>query len=444
MKYSLFVRVPACVFAIALCGFLFGSPEHAQNVTVSWNNTHQTIDGFGASDIDDAGLNLNLTSAQADLFFSTTNGIGLSLLRTLVPYDGNCSSVNSTCAGQISDMQLAVARGARVWATELTPPASMKSNGSLVCSPGSGTLLSGSYAAFATYLSNHIKSVAAQGISLYALSVQNEPDYCPTYGGALYSGSQLDNFIKNNLGPTLAANGESGVKIMMPEAAHWYGFTNEASTCMNDSACAQYVGVNAFHAYDNPGSISNPYASQGKGFWETEVSAAAGYGPSLCGGCWDPSIADGIMWAKIIDNEVAVGNLNAWHYWWLLGNGFNNEALYDYKTAVLSKRGYIIGNYSKFIRPGWVRIDATHAPSTGVTVSAYKATDGSGKLAIVATNQNGSAATLSFSFSGFTAGSVTPWITDATRNLVQQSAVTAGSGFSYTLPAQSVTTFVSP
>jgi len=49
---------------------------------------------------------------------------------------------------------------------------------------------------------------------------------------------------------------------------------------------------------------------------------------------------------------------------------------------------------------------------------------------------------MNFSMNGFTASSITPWITSASYNLAAQGAVSAGSSFSYNLPAQSVTTFV--
>jgi glucuronoarabinoxylan endo-1,4-beta-xylanase len=272
--------------------------------------------------------------------------------------------------------------------------------------------------------------------------VQNEPDYCPsTYDGAIWSDANFDAFIKNNLGPTLAAQGQSGVRIMMPESSQWGSFTGEADTCMTDPGCASYVGINAWHDYDNASSISNPYSSGGSGFWETEASAGPGFGPSLCGGCWDPSMADGLLWAGIIDNRMAVSNATAWNYWWLIGKNGDNEGLVNGGVTSTSKRLYVMGNYSKFVRPGWVRMDATHVPLSGVTVSAYK-DPVSGNFAIVATNQNGSDVSVTFSLSGFTASSVTPWITSTSLNLVQQSGIGVASGtFSATLPASSVTTF---
>jgi glucuronoarabinoxylan endo-1,4-beta-xylanase len=343
-------------------------------------------------------------------------------------------------------MQAAASYGAKIWSTPWSPPASMKSNGSIICNTGSGnaSLSAGSYASYATYLSNYVSSLSSlEHINLFALSVQNEPDYCPgSYDGAVWTAANFDTFISKNLGPTLAANGQSSVLIVMPESSQWSTFSQEASTCMTDSNCNQYVGINAWHDYDNAASISNPYSALGKKFWETEVSAGPGFGPSLCGGCWDPSMADGLLWAGIIDSRLAVSNANAWLYWWFIDYNGDNEGLVYSDGVTTSKRLYVMGNYSKFVRPGWVRMDATHTPASGVSVSAYK-DPVSGNFAIVAVNTNTSGTSMAFSLSGFATASVTPWVTSETLNLAAQESLVVGTaGFSATLPASSVTTFV--
>ena len=152
------------------------------------------------------------------------------------------------------------------------------------------------------------------GISLYALSVQNEPDGCQPYGSTLWTAAQLDTFIKINLGPTFASAGLSSTLIMMPESSHYASLASLAGTTMDDPAAAGYVGIIAWHDYDGASSVTNPYASQNKLCWRTEASAGIGFGPSLCGGCWDPSIEDALMWARIVDNRMAVANANAWHW----------------------------------------------------------------------------------------------------------------------------------
>ena len=429
-----------CLSCALMILFEFVSRAYAQTTaTISWNITYQIIDGFGVSD---HALTKSLNSSQADLLFSPSRGIGLSILRTGTPEDGSCVNVSVACAhgGDLTgDMTLAQARGAAIFATAWTPPASMKTNKSIKCMDGlgSGALSSSSYRAFATYLSNYIASLAKyDSVAVSAISPSNEPDQCQPYDSAIWSAQNLHDFIRNDLGPTLAANGQTSTLIVMPETSIYSMLSTFASTCMNDPSCSAYVGVDAFHGYDNLASIANPYR---KKFWQTEVSDGDGFGPSLCGGCWDPSIADAMMWANIIDHNIAVANESAWLWWWWYDRKDDNEGLINGSTV--SIRTYVMGNYAKFVRPGWVRIDATHEPQTKVMVSAYK-NPHSGDFAIIATNQNKHAIRQEFTLSGFAAMTVTPWITAASQKLQSKAPVPAGSSFTYTLPGRSVVTFV--
>src|SRR6185503_16203912 len=72
--------VVAAVVSLVAIVVLFTSDVATQSpgdVIVNFGDVRQRIDGFGASDFDNPAL----TDLQADLFFSATNGIGLSLLR---------------------------------------------------------------------------------------------------------------------------------------------------------------------------------------------------------------------------------------------------------------------------------------------------------------------------------------------------------------------------
>ena len=72
-------------------------------------------------------------------------------------------------------MQKAQDRGVRIWGTPWSPPASMKSNGN---TNNGGSLLAGDYQAYANYLSSYVLGLKnSYGINLYAVSIQNEPDY---------------------------------------------------------------------------------------------------------------------------------------------------------------------------------------------------------------------------------------------------------------------------
>jgi glucuronoarabinoxylan endo-1,4-beta-xylanase len=433
---------------------LFSWKVQAQTATVTWGNTHQTIDGFGAYS-DEIQI---YTPSEADQVFSTTNGAGLSLLRTQIPnggsdHPGDCSKVGTACSGTVTNLQMAVARGARVWAASWSPPASMKSNGSVICNynnSGASSLNAASYGAFASWQSNYIASLSAVGISLYAISPQNEPDYCPTYyEGALMSAAQFDTYVKDNLGPTMAAAGQTSTLILMPETSDCANLASHADTAFTDSAAMAYLGIAACHDYDYDASTRGKQinlsqsaytdaSSNGKKYWETEV-----YG-QIAGnsGNYDPSIADALAWAQQIHNWMTVANANAWHWWSITAGGTDNEGLYGTDPNTPAKRLWAIGNYSRFVRPGFLRIDATATPQAGVLVSAYKQTT-SGDFAIVVINRNASSVSQEFSLAGFTSSAVTPWITSASLNLTQQSNVSvSANSFSFTLPADSITTFV--
>jgi glucuronoarabinoxylan endo-1,4-beta-xylanase len=448
------------ILSTLLLLFVFSWNAQAQTATVTWGTVHQTIDGFGA--YGGGAIGQPMSSGQASFFFGTADGdIGLTLLRVPVTdgggTSGDCSTVSTSCAGAgVSEMQavIAVNSQVKVWAAPWSPPAAYKTNGSTICNTGSGnsSLIPADYGGYATWLANYAQSLSSlYGINLHALSMQNEPDYCPTgYDGAIWSASNLDYFIKTNIGPTLASVSPSTL-IMMPEVEGYFDLSSIAGNCMGDSSCAAYVGINAWHEYDAtgiPNATPNPYASQGKKYWQTEASAGVGFGPSLNGGLWDPSMADGLLWATIIDDRMAVENANAWNWWAAIGGNtspYDNEPLIGGPSNVAAKRAYVMGQYSRFVRPGWVRVDATHAPQSGVTISAYK-DPGGGGFAIVVTNHDNSNVSQTFSLSSFptiTGNTVTPYVTSASLDLVQQSDISvSGDSFSYTLPAESVTTFI--
>ena len=236
-------------------------------VTVTWNKVYQQIDGFGASDAFDTG---SLTVAQGELFFSPVTGIGLSLLRTNVPEDGSCSTINATCAGEVSDMQMAIANGARVWSTPWSPPAAMKTNNAI---NDGGYLLPASYQPYANYLANYVESLRNLfGINLYAVSVQNEPDGSHHWDSALWTPANFATFIGTNLGPTFAADGLSTL-IMMPEPPNFYELSEFMVPTMSNATAAGYVGLIATHDYDP--SNTQPAYPVGHGRAVAVVLAAA-------------------------------------------------------------------------------------------------------------------------------------------------------------------------
>jgi glucuronoarabinoxylan endo-1,4-beta-xylanase len=134
--------------------------------------------------------------------------------------------------------------------------------------------------------------------------------------------------------------------------------------------------------------------------------------------------------------------VNAWLYWWLISENNSDDEGLIAENGTIAQRAYMLGQYAKFVRPGYYRIGATHIPQTGVTVSAYQQTS-SHTLSIIATNYTSSALTQTFNIiSAPTFTALTPTQTSATNSLTTLSNVSlTGNSFTYTLPAQSITTF---
>jgi glucuronoarabinoxylan endo-1,4-beta-xylanase len=449
--------------AAAFFLFLAGSGRvQAQTATVNWTNVHQVIDGFGASEESQGG---SMSSANQAFFFGTGNGqLGLSLLRVGVTDGrqdpGDCSSVSSSCAGvYVGDMQAVLANGGRVYASPWSPPAAYETNGSTECSAGGGNggLATADYASYATWLANFVQSLKTEdAISLYAISVQNEPDMCEPYDSAVWSASAIDTFVKDNLGPTFATAGLSTL-IFAPEGSSSSATASLGATCGADPTCAQYVGGYNWHDYNanfsgftvSPNLAPSGWAS-GKKWWMTEVSCGSGYGPGgACPGGFNTSMANALDWAALIDQRMQDG-ANAWLYWQFIDYNGAATSADDSLMAnsaggnVVAARAFVLGQYGKFVRPGYYRIDATHLPQTGVSVSAFQ-NKSTNTLVIIATNYTGSAVSQTFNLTNApTFSTMTPTTTSASLRLATQSNLSvSGNSFTYTLPANSVTTFVS-
>lgn len=443
----------------ALILFALAAPIMAQTSTINWTSPQQTIVGFGGAN---QGQFADMSSATHSLVFGNGSGqLGLSVLRSGVADSGgdfgDCTTINSNCAGRITDTQAVAAAGGIMIGMPLSPPASMKTNGSTTCTGGSGSgmLKTASYGAFATYLSNWIASVKNfAGVTPYALSVQNEPDFCPPYDGTLYSGSQLQTFIKTNLGPTLAANGQTSTLISLSDAAHYSGLPAVADPCAGDSACNAFVGAYSFHPYD--ATVSGSTAtnmplpsglSTGNGYWATEMSQGSNYGPA-CGSytSFTNTIQDAQCWGAIVD-QLLNNNANMVLYWQIVDFGgtapptATNGSLISNAAAgsVVAKRAYMLAQYSKFVRPGYQRIAATARPLSNVSVTAYKSGN---NLSAVLTNYDASPHAITLNLTNApTFTSLTPTITSATQNIVALSSVAVSSNsLTYTVPAQSIVT----
>jgi len=396
-------------------------PEPAGRVNVDLGQTFQRIDGFGASS---AWTAANLSDALADQFFSPDVGIGLSLLRVQIKPDGTTA--------ELATAKKAVARGAKVWAAPWSPPAEWKTNGSTT---NGGSLLDDNRQDWANRLASFASSMAAQGVPLIAISAQNEPNYTASWDTCTYAPAQLLTFVRDFLGPALAAQGMA-VPVMAPETQGWDKFAQFANPLMADPGAVALMGPLATHFYAGTPYAYAPAAAAGKVIWETEVS------DDKVNKNLDTTIDSGLRTAQMVHDNLVLGGVSAFHYWWLMPSGTSggNGALTANNT--LLPRAWALGNWSKFVRPGFVRVAADPLSQEYVYSSAFLDAAG-GRFVLVVINQAYFDVDQDFAITGGTVATLTPWLTATGQNLVAQATVpVTDGGFSVTLPMRSVTTFV--
>jgi len=386
----------------------------SSDVVVNLGTVQQKMSGFGAS----TAWGATMSTADADLLWSTTTGAGLSLHRVRIAPGG---TTNETTIAKS-----AVAHGVTVWATPWTPPAADKSNNNIVM----GTLTNGQD--FANTLASFVTTMKSSGVPIFAVSAQNEPDANVTYESCTYTGASMVSFIDNYMGPALA---NSGVKIMAPETQNWCGFPGFESAILGDAKASSYVSIIATHDYGCTAKAYPEIAQAGKEFWQTEV-----YDQSTAGD--SNGMGSALRIVKKIHDALTIASVSAWHYWWVYSTG--QGGLFNTATtpAVVTKRLWIMGNYSRFVRPGYQRVGTSGSVPSGVLLTAFKnPTDGT--VVVVAANTNTSASSVSVFISGAAPCSLTPWVTSSTDSLASKTAVSVtGARFTYSLAAQSVTTFV--
>jgi glucuronoarabinoxylan endo-1,4-beta-xylanase len=382
--------------------------------TVNYADNRQVIDGFGAS----SAWISSFSTTEADLLFSTgPGGAGLSLLRSRISPEG--TSVET------SIMKMARDRGARVWSTPWSPPPSLKTSnhyngGSFISTPANYTTYANQLANYAATMKN------SHGIDLHAISLQNEPDLETTYESCSWTAAQFKEFIPY-VHSALAARGLSSIKIMLPEGQHWE-FPLAVDT-MADPATAAMVGILGGHNY---GSSAAPVTQFGtpipKPLWQTEHYFGTG-----------SDIVNGLAVAEQIHAFMTVAEVNAYHYWWLKNSG--TGSILGNSAATPAKRLYVMGNYSKFVRPGHRRVGMT--TDTTALITAYK-DPANLNYVIVAANPTAWPITQTFNLTSCpVVTSLDRYVTSATLSLASQAAVAVtGNTFTAELPAYSVTTYL--
>ena len=281
-----------------------------------------------------------------------------------------------------------------------------------------GHLKASDYGNYANNLVNFVNYCRNNGSTLYAVSVQNEPDITVTYESCLWSATQLETFCANNMGVF------GSTKVIMPESFHFDHSMSDAT--LNDSAAAANVDIIGGHIYGG-GLASYPLAtSLGKEVWMTEHLNS------------DTSITGVIQTAQEISDCMNIGGFNAYN-WWYLQRDYGPVDTSGNRT----KRGCVMAQFARVIRPGAQRVACTYNPNSNVYVTAY---NNAGKAVVVAVNTGTSSVSQSFQLANWTTvTSMSVWRTSSSEDLATLASISpSGNAFTATLPAQSITTFYQP
>lgn len=451
----------------------------ANGIQIEWNQENQMIEGFGVAQAGWAaelfkhskreevaallfganGLNINMLRGQVfpqywenenDTTFNTDENVDMPLSDL---YFTSATSDDLDMRGQlwVSKIAKQTYNVDKLFFSTWTPPAFMKTNGARQ----QGSLKSEYFQKFAEYLTQFSKAYKDAGLDVYAISPVNEPNFAtPDWNSCKWSEADLANFIVNNLGPTLRKEGVD-TKIVFGEVAQWSTLVLGAFNLVSakkyvenvlkaNPAVADYAYAAAGHGYNIP---SIPYefpivpydvaVSKGLKVWQTEISTTYD--------TFDASMNNGLTWAETFYKYLTKANVNAIFWWAGARPTSNNESLIQLNdnSYVVTKRFDTYGNYTRYIKPGSTRVNASKGSSisSNILVSSFKKDN---EYVLVAINKSSSTVTTSLNVNGANInGNLKGYMTDANNRWAEISPVqpNADNTYSITLPPLSVVTF---
>ena len=420
-----------------------GRASARPQIVVDDTQRFQEIVGFGASLTDSSAwlIQHKLDARQRDalleeLFGREGNGLGLSFSRLTIgasDFSRHHYSLNDTPDGTpdpdlkhfsidqnrgdvipVARAMLAINPQLKIMASPWSAPGWMKDSNSLI----QGRLLPQYYDAFSRYLLRYVDAYAAEGIPIFALTVQNEPDYEPKdYPGMRLNAPARARLIGDHLGPMIARRG-SGPLIF--DWDHNWDKPEEPMGVLSDPVAGNYVDAVAWHCYGGDVAAQSPVhdAFPDKDAYMTECS----------GGDWEPVRSGGL---PLQMKNIIIRSMRHWArgaLFWNLALDENNGpyaggchtcrgvVTIDSRTGEIPRTDeyYALAHASRFVRPGAHRI-ASSGPTDDLDNVAFRNAD-DGSLVLLVSN-----------------------------SAIQPRRFSVAHGerrFAYTLPARSVATFV--
>ena len=374
-KSALLARQPTLTFA--------SGTNKNPTITVNGATTFQTIDGFGYTLTGGSAIVINrMPATQRDallreLFTRDYSSLGVSYLRLSIgasdldpapyTYDEVPAGQTDPTLAQFSiaaaqtdlipvlKQILAINPNVPIIATPWTAPRWMKDNGAYV----GGSLLPAYYSAYAQYFVKYVQAMQAQGITIGAITPQNEP-LNPNNEPSLYmTAAQQATFIKSWLGPALR-NAGLATKIVVYD--HNADHPEYATSIMDDAAANAYVDGSAFHLYagtiDALTTVHDAHPDRNLYFTEQYTASNGNFGGDLRWHIRNIIIGAPANWSRTalewnLANDENFGPHTPGGCSTCLG-----AVTIDSSTSAVTRNVayYIVGHASRFVDPGSVRV----------------------------------------------------------------------------------------
>lgn len=404
-----------CVTALLLVSSIFAAvrPARAVDVTVDGSRRYQTIEGFGTCLIawTESFRKLYRTEEFQQFYVKT---VGCSMLRVNMWGPTFEKPTEDWALIRYEDFDLGASGGrpqifidfgqgirkldpsVKIIGTVWSPPAWMKLNKSIT-DRRAGAIRADDYTQidnrvdpkyyrhFCKWMVEYVKLHASQGVPFYAVSPGNEVQFTQPFESCVWDAKDYVTIV-TMLREMLNMAGFREVKIFGPETmtSHLYegGTSSYVKAIKNNPGALAALDVFATHGYEDgivPEMSAAPsrmfwdlIADTGKPFWITEGGTG--------GHDWPAPIRRGI--GNAIHNALVAGNCSAFVPWQITESreSIHGLMVMDRPTP----KTYTMMHYSKFIKPGAVRIDAQPGFSD-VQVGAFLH-EGEGELTIVAIN----------------------------------------------------------
>ena len=401
---------------------LFKSPSNnLPGINVDTTQTFQDIDGFGYTLTGGSASLMNaLPEKQKDallkeLFATDSNNIGVSYLRISVgasDLSATPFSYNDLPAGQtdvnlqhfsidkertdllpILKKILAINPNIKILGSPWSAPTWMKTNNSFI----GGSLKPEYYSVYAQYFVKYIQAMKAEGITIDAITIQNEPLHPGNNPSMLMQAIDQATFVKNHLGPAFET---ANIKTKIIIYDHNCDRPDYPISILNDPEAKKYIDGSAFHLYAGDISALSQvhYAHPDKNIYFTEQWIG---GPGNFAGDLKWHVETLIIGAtRNWSRNVLEWNLAADPSYDPHTNGGCTTcmgAITVGGTSITRNPAYyIIAHASKFVRPGSVRINS-NTPGNIPNV-AFKTPEG--KKVLIAINTAAAAQTFNINFNG--------------------------------------------